>query len=82
MKKMRTLTLKIPEMLEAKLDAFARKRGQNRSEIVRHALAQYFSSDGKIISGTFLDLSGDLAGCIEGPSDLSFNKSHLDGYGT
>lgn len=29
----------------------------------------------------FLDLSRDLADRIEGPSDLSTNKAHYEGYG-
>lgn len=37
---MKTLTLKLPEVLENKLNAFARKKGQSRSEIVRRALKQ------------------------------------------
>ena len=78
---MKTLTLKLPEVLEAKLTTFARKKGQSRSEIVRRALAQYISRDDINESGSFLDLSKDLVGCIEGPSDLSTNEAHLEGYG-
>ena len=78
---MKTLTLKLPELLDAKLKSFACKRGQSQSEIVRQALSQYFSSDDIMLSGSFLDLSRDLAGCIEGPSDLSRDKAHLEGYG-
>lgn len=78
---MKTLTLKLPEVLEARLTTFARKNGQSRSEIVRRALAQYISRDDVNESGSFLDLSKDLVGCIEGPSDLSTNEAHLEGYG-
>ena len=77
---MKTLTFKISELLEGKLKTFARKKGKSRSEIVRLALTHYFSSD-NIQTGSFLDLSRDLTGSIEGSKDLSWNKKHLEGYG-
>ena len=78
---MRTITLNLPEILEAQLDTLARENGMSRSEIVRRALTEYFSQDG-IKSGSFLDQARDLAGSIEGPSDLSIHKAHLKRYGT
>jgi hypothetical protein len=30
---------------------------------------------------SFLSLAGDLAGCVEGPADLSSNPEHLRGFG-
>ncbi len=78
---MKTLTLKLPEILEARLNTFARKKGLSRSEIVRRALMEYFSRDNASNTGSFLDLSRDLAGSIEGPVDLSTNKSYMEGYG-
>ncbi len=78
---MKTLTLKVPEVLEAKLNIFSRKMGQSRSEIVRRALIQYISRDDISQSGPFLDLSRDLVGSIDGPSDLSSNKANFEGYG-
>lgn len=79
--KKKTLTLKLPEVLEDKLNTIARKKGQSMSEIIRRALTHYISSDGTSQSGSFLDLSKDLAGSIEGPSDLSTNKAHFERYG-
>jgi hypothetical protein len=78
---MKTLTLKLPEGLETRLISFARKKGQSKSEIVRRALIQYLSRNDTRQLGSFLDLSRDLAGSVEGPPDLSTNKAHLDGYG-
>ena len=78
---MKTLSLKLPEILESQLDIFARKNGMSRSEIVRRALVEYFSRDEVSRPGSFLDLARDLAGSIEGPSDLSTNKDYLEGYG-
>ena len=28
------------------------------------------------------EAAGDLIGCVEGPSDLSTNQRHMEGYGT
>ena len=79
---MNTLTLKIPELLNTQLDSYAKKKGLSKSEIVRIALFEYFSRDDTEIKGSFLDLSKDLAGSIEAPSDISANKNYLEGYGT
>lgn len=78
---MKTLTLKLPEILELKLNGIAHKSGLSRSEIVRNALTEYFSREELNNSGSFFDLARDLAGSIEGPSDLASNKSHLEGFG-
>ncbi len=78
---MKTLTLKLPEILESKLNNIAHKSGLSRSEVVRNALTEYFSREDLRNAGSFLDLARDLAGSIEGPYDLSTNKSHLEGFG-
>lgn len=78
---MNTLTLKVPEVIKEKLKTYARRKGLSRSEIVRNALIEYFDKDEFDKVGTFLDLAKDLAGSLNGPSDLSFNKDHLSGYG-
>ncbi len=78
---MDTLTLKVPDIIKEKLKLISEKKGISRSEIVRSALLEYFSHDELDKKGSFLDLSKDLAGSVAGPSDLSTNKSHLDGYG-
>ncbi len=78
---MDTLTLKVPEIIKKKLNSFAKKKGLSRSEIIRSALLEYFSRDELDKKGTFLELSKDLAGSVDGPPDLSVNKNYLDGYG-
>jgi hypothetical protein len=77
----KTITLKIPESLQVQLNALARQSGKSRSEILRRALVQYVARKDEGLSGSFLDLSGDLAGSVNGPSDLSTNKTHLQEYG-
>ena len=78
---MNTLTLKVPELLNARLDTYAKKKGMTKSEIVRIALSEYFSKDDTQFEGSFLDMSKDLAGSVEAPEDLSENKQYFEGYG-
>ena len=78
---MKTLTLKVPEILEARLNILARKRKSTKSKIIREAIISYLSQEKPSSSGSFLEMADDLTGIVEGPSDLSFNKAHLKGYG-
>ncbi len=75
---MRTLTVKVPEMLDNQLTAAARNHGLSRSEAIRQAIEAWTRS--QVVSAG--DLAADLCGCAQGPADLSTNPAHLDGYGT
>ena len=78
---MKTISMKLPEDLEHRLAAAARRRGEPRSAIVREALRLYLDSTGNAAEGSCLELVADLAGCVKGPGDLSHNAKHLRGYG-
>ena len=78
---MKTLSLKLPESLLEKLDSAARKRGETRSALLREAIEAVIGGENHIQDGSCLDLAKDLAGCVKGPEDLSFNKKRMDGYG-
>ena len=78
---MKTLTVKVPEDLELKLAAIAAKRGESKSTLVRAAIESIVSLNDAISPHSCLDLAKDLRGSVEGPSDLSYNKRHLKGYG-
>jgi hypothetical protein len=78
---MTNVSLKLPEALAAKLAAAARKRGQNKSALIRELLEQSLEKSHASPQGSCLDLASDLAGCVEGPGDLSVNDRHLSGYG-
>lgn len=78
---MNTLTLKVPELLNARLSTYAREKGMNKSEIVRIALSEYFLKDDSKAEGSFLDLSRDLVGSVDACEDLSTNKNYFEGYG-
>ena len=78
---MRTVSLKIPESLDTRLEAVARKRGWTKSEVVRRAVARYLPAGDLPDGSSFLERAGTLIGCLEGPPDLSTNARHLRGYG-
>ena len=74
---MKTLSLKLHESLLEKLDTAARKRGESRSALLREAIEMVIEGENQIQDGTCLELAKDLAGCVSGPKDLSFNKSRI-----
>ena len=77
---MKTLTFKIPVVLEHQLNTLAQERGSSKSKIVREALIAYLLQDSSP-QGSFLEMAEDLAGIGEGPADLSVNKAYLESYG-
>ena len=78
---MKTLTVKLPEELDAKLSTAAEQRGESKSSVVREAIASYVGSEGSSSDVSCHDLAKDLAGSFDGPRDLSRNKKYLKGYG-
>ena len=78
---MRTITLKLPDGLAARVSATVRRRGGSTSALVREALEDRLGRETRDRAGSCLDLAGDLAGVVDGPSDLSSNGRHLKGYG-
>ena len=76
---MKTLTFKIPVVLEHQLNTLAQERGSSKSKIVREALIAYLQDSSP--QGSFLEMAEDLAGIGEGPADLSVNKAYLESYG-
>lgn len=78
---MKTLSLKLPDEMARVLEHRARSQGTTKSEILREALANYLARCPLPGKGSFLDLAGDLVGCLEGPGDLSHNKEYFKGYG-
>ena len=78
---MKTLTVKVPGALDTRLEAFSRRQRVKRSVVVRQALTQYLSRGERSSGDSFLDLARDLAGCVNGPRDLSVAEKHTKGYG-
>lgn len=78
---MKTMSLKVPAALEARLTASAQRRKVSKSTILREAIDSYLNREGGPRAGSCLALARDLAGRVAGSGDLSFNKKHLVGYG-
>jgi hypothetical protein len=78
---MKTLSLKLPELLFEQLTSIAKKRGESKSALVREAIKLITGENHDLNRGSCLDIAQDLAGFVSGPKDLSFNKKHLRGYG-
>ena len=78
---MRTLSVKVPDGLDARLTAVARQRRTSKSALARKALEAVLREPGKRTPGSALDLVRDLVGCVAGPADLSVNKAHLKTFG-
>ena len=80
-KSMKTLSVKLPPALDHQLEALAARRSIGKSALVREALSHYLASSTRPSAGSFRSLAADIAGCVEGPSDLSVSAKHLEGYG-
>jgi len=79
---MKTMSLKIPEALEEKIERAVRRRRLTKSEVIRQALELFLLEEPPPYPpDSALDLMANLAGCLEGPPDLSTNEEHLEGYG-
>ena len=78
---MRTITLKLPAGLAARVSAAVKRRAVSTSALVREALDARLASDEDAGAGSCLDLAGDLRGSLSGPADLSSNPKRLKGYG-
>jgi Arc/MetJ-type ribon-helix-helix transcriptional regulator len=81
---MKTISLKLPAGLHAKLDRAAKQRKQSKSDVVRTALEHFLNGkppakSRRVLSA--LELAGDLVGCAEGPGDLSTNPKYMEGFG-
>jgi predicted transcriptional regulator len=79
---MKILSIKVPEALAAQLDRAASAADRSLSDIVRPAIELYLFRENLPGSESFASKAVDLAGCLEGPEDLSIDPRHLEGYGT
>ncbi len=78
---MATITCKIPERLDAELEAAAQRRRVPKSTIVREALEQRLKRGRKVAALTAFDLAKSVCGTLRGPSDLATNPKYMEGLG-
>ena len=78
---MRTLVLRIPDDLEARLEALASRRGKTKSAIAREVLSRGVRSRRKLELSAF-DLMRDQIGIVNtGLGDLASNPKHMERFG-
>lgn len=78
---MKTIALKLPDELLTKIERAANRRGETRSAVMRGVLEEFFAEQKGESPGSCLDLARDLAGCVQGPEDLSTNPDHMEDFG-
>lgn len=74
---MRTISVKLPEVLDRELTELARQRHSTRSALVREALEAMVQAHPRSVAA----VAGELIGAVDGPADLSSSPDHLVGYG-
>jgi Arc/MetJ-type ribon-helix-helix transcriptional regulator len=77
MSRLRTMTVKLPPSLSAKIARLAKKIGASQSEVVREALQAYSGEE----QPSFADVAADYCGAAKGPGDLASNRRHLEDFG-
>jgi predicted DNA-binding protein len=79
---MKTISVTLPNALDAKLTSVARRRRTTKSAIVRAALGEYLARHAEPHPESFAALAKEFIGCVSGgPPDLSYNKKHMEGFG-
>jgi Arc/MetJ-type ribon-helix-helix transcriptional regulator len=76
------ISVRLDDDTRQRLDQEVRATGQNESEVVRAALADYFRKRPKRESCLELARRHRLIGCGKRlPPDLSTNRQHFEGFG-
>ncbi len=79
---MKTISLKLPDTLLARLEEEARVRRITKSELVREGIERVLDGNRVAEEASCYNLGRDLAGSLKGlPADLATNPDHLEGFG-
>ena len=78
---MTTMSLKVPDALDAQLARLAQRMGRSKSFLVRMAISEFLPKQSRSSRSSFLARALDLAGSVAAAPDLSVNKRKLEGYG-
>ncbi len=76
---MSSVGVTLSEDLDCRLTALARRRRTSRAQVMREALVALIARE--VPSLTAGELAADLVGSVDGPSDLSTNPKHMEGFG-
>ncbi|MGQ0504617.1 MAG: CopG family transcriptional regulator [Myxococcaceae bacterium] len=77
MSRLKTLTVKVPKSLSARVARLAKSKGATQSEVIREALEAYTQSE----HPSFTASAAEFCGAAEGPGDLSTNPRYMEGFG-
>jgi predicted DNA-binding protein len=76
------VVVRLPKPLNARLKGLAKRRRSSKSAVIRDLLETHPSTREASRPPALMELAGDLIGSIKGgPTDLSTNKKHMEGYG-
>jgi Arc/MetJ-type ribon-helix-helix transcriptional regulator len=78
---MKTITCKLPEKLDAQLEAAAQEEGISKSQVVRNALEDRISRKRGKKSPRAYDLVKNLSGSVKGPADLLTDPKYMENFG-
>ncbi len=78
---MTTLPLKPPEAVAERLAAEARAHQKSKSAPVREFIELGLNGSGTNRRPSFHHLAKDKCGRFDGPSDLTTNPEHMEGFG-
>lgn len=75
---LKTLSIKVPRSVSARVARLARQQGKTVSATVRDAIEQYAPEETK----SFAEAAKKWVGALDGgPGDLATNPRHLKGFG-
>lgn len=76
------ISVRVPGKTVQRLKERSRATGKRESEVVRHALEEYFSKSSQEENAYDRFSEAGLIGCAAGlPKDLATNKRHFKGFG-
>ncbi|MGB2621277.1 MAG: ribbon-helix-helix protein, CopG family [Candidatus Acidiferrum sp.] len=76
------ISVRVPGKTVQRLKERSRAMGKRESEVVRHALEEYFSKSSEKENAYDSFLDAGLIGCAKGlPKDIATNKRHFKGFG-
>jgi metal-responsive CopG/Arc/MetJ family transcriptional regulator len=82
---MQIISIEIPEALNAKLVEVARRRGATEAQLISEALQDYLArQEQRSAADSFAARAAEILDSPSdesGPTDLSTNREHLEGYG-
>jgi len=78
---MKAISLKLPEALDARLAAMAKRRQTSKSAVAREAFEFFFSNGRKRKKPSMHDLMKRWIGSGSGLGDVSYNEKYMEGFG-